>query len=89
MRIGQKAIFWIIDQLGFLLLFDLLGQQTELFLNLIIGMIIQIRNARLNIEDGSDRIHRVFARRIFVINEGFRKIGVSIACWATLHVGVS
>jgi hypothetical protein len=88
MRVGEKAIFRIVDEFGLLPLLHLLGQQAHLFLDLVVRVIIEVGDARLHVEHGRYRIHRIFARRFLVIDKSLRKIGVTIARRAALHVGV-
>ncbi len=63
-------------------------QQAQLLLNLVVGMAVEIGNAGLDVENGGDGVERIFARRVLVIDEGFRQVRVAVARRAALDVGV-
>ena len=54
--IGQNAVIRVVDELAFLALLDLLNEQAKLFLDLIIGLIVEVGDAGLDIENGRDRV---------------------------------
>ena len=61
-RIGDQAVIAVVDDFVFLLLLHLLDQQAQLFLNLIVGMAVEIGDAGLDVENRGDGVQRIFAR---------------------------
>ena len=84
---GEKAVLAVVDELAFLPLLHPLDQQAELLLNLIEGLAIEVRDARLNVEDGGNRLEEIFARIVDVIDVGLRQVGVPVARRAAFDVG--
>ena len=76
-RVGEQAVFRIVDQLALLRLLHLLDEQAELLLDLIEGTAVEVRDARLHVEHGGHRVQEVLARIFLVIDEGLRQIGVA------------
>lgn len=70
----KQTIILVVDQLGFLLFLHLFDQETNLFLNLVNGIALQIRDAGLNIQHGGDRVHGIFEGSGVKVNEGFRQV---------------
>ena len=72
----QQAVFGVVDQLAFLALLHPFDQQSKLFLNLVERLAVEVGDARLHVENGGDRLEKIFARVLFVIDEGLRQVGL-------------
>ena len=84
--VGEQAVLLVVDQLALLALLHLLDEQAELLLDLIEGTAVEVRDARLHVEHGGDRVEQVLARVLLVVDEGLGQIGVAVARRAALDV---
>jgi hypothetical protein len=84
--IGKQAVFGIVDEFALLLLLHLLDEEAQLLLDLVVGMRIKVGDAGLHVEDGGDRVERIFARGFLVVDEGLRQVRVLVAAGRALHV---
>ncbi len=69
------------------LLLHLLDQEAQLLLHLVERLAVEIGDAGLHVEDGGHRLEEILARRVDIIDEGFRQVGVAVARRAALDVG--
>lgn len=77
--IREKAVIRIVDQLTFLRFLDRLDRKAQLLLNLIERARIEIADPGVDVDDRGDTVKEILARRLVVVDERLRQLGLVIA----------
>src|ERR1700722_4425567 len=87
-RAGEEAVFAVVDELALLSLLHLFDEEAQLFLDLIEGLAVEVRYARLYVENGGHRLEKILARVLDIVDERFGQVRILAARRAAFDVGL-